>query len=158
MVLLPIASPCAPFFLWDQYFFEKLRKTSWKLWNIGFWDRILNFYTFLGHFVRFFGCSSCCLSNVRSIFLLEKVLHIVSSSSFNICSMLAWWASAFSRQRVQIVLHNLVLGLAWYSSSCSTINHQTSAFANPFLSSHPFHVAKPPESHLPHDHRNILYS
>ena len=64
----------------------------------------------------------------------------------------------FQVQSSQIILHYLVPSLAWSSPSCGTVNHQTSTFANPVLCFHSFYVAKPPESHLPHDHRNVLYS
>ena len=42
--------------------------------------------------------------------------------------------------------------------SCTTINHQTSTFANQVLIFHPFYMANPPESHLLHGHRSALYS
>ena len=85
--------------------------------------------------------------------------------SFRICTMLAWvgWClldgispsmtvlskSFFQVLSLQIVLHNSVLNLAWSSPYCRTINHQTSTFANPVLSFHPFYMAKTLESHLP---------
>ena len=97
-----------------------------------------------------------------------------SSLLCSICSMLAWvgqWLlddispsimvlseCFFQVQSLHIVLHNLFPSLAWSFPSCSTINHQTSTFANPVLSFHPFYVANPPVSHLPYGHRNVLYS
>ena len=97
-----------------------------------------------------------------------------SSSSFSVCPMLGWVGQClldgispsntvlskyfFQVQSLQIVLHSLVPSLVWPSPSCSTISHQPSTFTNPVLSFHNIHGATPPESHLPHDHRNVLYS
>ena len=70
----------------------------------------------------------------------------------------SWWhlsihdrleQKLFQVLSLQIVLHNSVLNLAWSSPYCRTINHQTSTFANPVLSFHPFYMAKTLESHLP---------
>ena len=74
--------------------------------------------------------------------------------SFSVRSMLAWVRHRlldgnspsiavlsecfFQVQSLLIVLHNLVPGLTWSSPFCSTINHQTSTFANPVLSFHLF--------------------
>ena len=61
-------------------------------------------------------------------------------------------------QSLLIILHNLVPNFAWSFPSCRTINHQIFTFANPLFSFHPFYVTKPPELHLLHDHKNVLYS